>query len=171
MRPTEKEAVMRAFRDAELDVLVSTAVIEVGIDVPNASVMLIDGAERFGLSQLHQFRGRVGRGDHQSYCLLLSDDASQRAAERLHLMVSTSDGFALAEHDLRLRGPGEFFGTRQSGLPPLRVAGLGDLQTIELAQRLAAEILDRDPHLALPEHQVLAAQVRAFWSAGAGDLS
>jgi ATP-dependent DNA helicase RecG len=171
MRPAEKEAVMRAFRDAELDILVSTAVIEVGIDIPNATVMLIEGADRFGLAQLHQFRGRVGRGAHRSACLLLSDDASERAGDRLRLLAETSDGFALAEHDLRLRGPGEFFGVRQSGLPPLRVAGLGDIRTIELAQRLAAEILADDPGLDRPMHAALAARLAAFWSDGAGDVS
>jgi ATP-dependent DNA helicase RecG len=171
LSPAEKEAVMRAFRDGELHILVSTAVIEVGIDVPNATVMLIEGADRFGLAQLHQFRGRVGRGAHRSYCLLLSDDASEAASERLRLLAETSDGFTLAEHDLRLRGPGDFLGTRQSGLPPLRVAGLDDLRTIELAQRLAAQVLQRDPALAHPEHQALAERLAAFWADGAGDVS
>jgi ATP-dependent DNA helicase RecG len=171
MRPAEKESVMRAIRDAELDIHLSTAVIEVGIDIPNATVMLIEGADRFGLAQLHQFRGRVGRGAHRSVCLLLSDDASERASERLRLLAETSDGFALAEHDLRLRGPGEFFGARQSGLPPLRVAGLGDIRTIELAQKLAAEILAADPGLDRPAHAALAGRLAAFWSDGAGDIS
>jgi ATP-dependent DNA helicase RecG len=170
MRPAEKEEVMRAFRDGELDILVSTAVVEVGIDIPNATVMLIEGADRFGLSQLHQFRGRVGRGAHRSFCLLLSDDAGERAEERLRLLAETSDGFALAEHDLRLRGPGEFFGTRQSGLPPLRVAGLGDIQAIELAQRLAAAVVRTDPTLARSEHAALAARLAAF-ARSAGEAS
>ena len=171
MRPANKEAVMRAFRDGELHILVSTAVVEVGIDIPNATVMLIEGADRFGLAQLHQFRGRVGRGEHRSYCLLLADDAGDRSAERLRLLADTSDGFALAEHDLRLRGPGDFFGTRQSGLPPLRVAGLGDIHAIELAQRLAARLIAADPALAAPEHAVLAARLAAFNASGAGDAS
>ncbi len=106
---------MRAFRDGRLDILVSTAVVEVGIDVANATVMLVEGADRFGLSQLHQFRGRVGRGEHQSYCILLSENQSEEVQERLRLMESIYDGFRLAEEDLRLRGPGEYFGTRQTG--------------------------------------------------------
>jgi ATP-dependent DNA helicase RecG len=171
MRPAEKEQVMRQFRDGELHILVSTAVVEVGIDVPNATVMVIEGADRFGLSQLHQFRGRVGRGAHRSYCLLLADDASERSAERLRLLADTNDGFALAEIDLRLRGPGEFFGTRQSGLPALRVAGLGDTRAIEMAQRLAARITEHDPELVRPEHAALAAQLATVIAEGAGDVS
>ncbi|MGE5333232.1 MAG: ATP-dependent DNA helicase RecG, partial [Nitrososphaerota archaeon] len=126
MRPAEKDRVMRAFRDGEIDVLVATSVVEVGVDVPNATVMLIEDADRFGLSQLHQFRGRVGRGAHQSYCYLLSQDAGMAARERLAVLEQTTDGFALADADLRLRGPGDFFGTRQSGLPALKVATMAD---------------------------------------------
>ena len=117
----QKEKVMRAFAAGETDILVSTPVVEVGIDVPNASVMMIESAERFGLAQLHQFRGRVGRGEHQSYCLLLSDSAQATENERLRILEEERDGFALAEKDLALRGPGEFFGTRQAGLPALKV--------------------------------------------------
>jgi ATP-dependent DNA helicase RecG len=167
----DKEAVMRRFRDGELHILVATAVVEVGIDIPNATVILIESADRFGLAQLHQFRGRVGRGAHRSYCLLLSDDSAERAAERLQLLAETSDGFALAEHDLRLRGPGEFFGTRQSGLPAQRRAGLGDARAIELAQRLAARIMQDDPTLARPEHAILATRLSAFAAQGVGDVS
>ncbi|MGH2503447.1 MAG: ATP-dependent DNA helicase RecG, partial [Ktedonobacterales bacterium] len=126
LRPTEKDRVMRAFRDGEIDVLVATAVVEVGVDVPNATIMLIEDADRFGLSQLHQFRGRVGRGAQQSYCYLLSQEAGQMARERLAVLERTTDGFVLAEEDLRLRGPGDFFGTRQSGLPELKVASMAD---------------------------------------------
>ena len=124
--------------------------------MPNASVMMIEGAERFGLSQLHQFRGRVGRGPDQSYCLLLSDQPSEEARERLDLMTRTRDGFVLAEEDLRLRGPGEFFGTRQSGLPDLRMARLSDTALLEMARLEAEQAMGRDPYLELPEHKTLA---------------
>jgi len=164
LRATEKDRVMRAFRDHELDILVSTAVVEVGIDVPNATVMMVEGADRFGLAQLHQFRGRVGRGADQSYCLLLSDDPSEVAQERLKLMEQTHDGFALAEADLRLRGPGEFFGTRQSGMPDLKVARLSDVQLIEEAREVAAGLLDADPDLTAAEHALLAAEAARLWS-------
>jgi ATP-dependent DNA helicase RecG len=164
MPPREKEQVMIAFRDGFVDVLVSTAVVEVGIDVPNATVMLIEGADRFGLSQLHQFRGRVGRGEHQSYCLLLSDSAGAERNPRLRAVVENLDGFALAEEDLKLRGPGEFFGTRQSGLPDLKVARLSDVAVLELARRQAQRIDARDPDLTLPEHALLRANVDAFWA-------
>jgi ATP-dependent DNA helicase RecG len=163
MPPKEKEAVMVQFRDGAADVLVSTAVVEVGIDVPNATVMLIEGADRFGLAQLHQFRGRVGRGAHQSYCLLLSDTAGADTNPRLSVVVNNHDGFALAEEDLKLRGPGEFFGTRQSGVPDLKVAKLSDVAVLEAARRQAQRIIEGDPQLEAPEHAALAAQVAAFW--------
>ena len=159
----KKEHVMRDFRDGRLDILVSTAVVEVGVDIPNATVMMVEGAERFGLAQLHQLRGRVGRSDIQSYCLLLSDSASGEARERLQLVETNQDGFALAEADLRLRGPGEFFGTRQSGLPDLKVAQLSDVPIIELARAEAARLLDGDPDLTRPEHAVLAREVSRLW--------
>ena len=162
LNPTEKDEAMDSFRRGELDILVSTAVVEVGIDVPNATVMMIEGAERFGLSQLHQFRGRVGRGPDQSYCLLLSDQPSEEAQERLDLMTRTRDGFVLAEEDLRLRGPGEFFGTRQSGLPDLRMARLSDTALLEMARLEAEETMGRDPYLELPEHEALATQLERF---------
>ena len=164
MKADEKDAIMAAFRNGEYDVLVSTAVVEVGIDVPNATVMLIEGANRFGLAQLHQFRGRVGRGDAQSYCLLISDSAAQEAMERLAIVARTHDGFALAEEDLRLRGPGEFFGTRQSGLPDLKVATLSDGRILEDARRVAHTIFESDPNLALPAHAALRERVSSFWS-------
>ena len=166
MPPKEKESVMTAFRDGALDVLVSTAVVEVGIDVPNATVMMIEGADRFGLSQMHQFRGRVGRGEHQSYCLLLSDAEGAEQNPRLQVLVENHDGFALAEEDLKLRGPGEFFGTRQSGIPDLKVAKLSDVAVLEAARRQAQIISDVDPWLDAPEHAALAAQVEAFWRTG-----
>jgi len=133
----EKDAVMRAFAAGDYHILVSTAVVEVGIDIPNATVMLIENAERFGLAQLHQFRGRVGRGAHASYCVLVSDPGSDTSAERLRAMERSQDGFALAEIDLQLRGPGEFFGSRQSGLPDLKLARISDARLLELARREA----------------------------------
>ena len=163
MRPQEKEAVMRAFRDRELDMLVSTSVVEVGIDIPNATVMLIEGADRFGLAQLHQFRGRVGRGSDQSYCLLLSDKPSDEARARLGAIENSQDGFVLAEEDLKLRGPGEFFGVRQSGLPDLKVAQLGDVAILEQAREEAQKLFAADPRLEQPENQMLKQQVARFW--------
>ena len=149
MRPKEKEAVMAAFAAGETDILVSTTVIEVGVDVPNAAVMVVENAERFGLSQLHQLRGRVGRGKHQSYCVLLSDNRNEETRQRLKILTQTNDGFRLAEEDLRLRGPGDFFGVRQHGLPGLRVADLGcDAQLLQSAQRAAEALLREDPELA-----------------------
>jgi ATP-dependent DNA helicase RecG len=163
VRPGEKDRVMRAFRDGSIDMLVATAVVEVGVDVPNASVMLIEDADRFGLSQLHQFRGRVGRGEHQAYCYLLSQEAGAQASERLSVMESTTDGFALAEADLRLRGPGDFFGTRQSGLPELRVANLADTPLIAEARAQAEWLWQQDPYLRELEHRQLREQVALFW--------
>jgi ATP-dependent DNA helicase RecG len=154
---------MRAFRDHELDVLVSTAVVEVGVDVSNATVILIEGADRFGLAQLHQFRGRVRRSSEQAYCFLLSENVSSDAVERLQIMETTNDGFKLAEEDLRLRGPGEYFGTRQSGLPDLKVAQLSDVETIMAARNEAQRLLEQDPDLRKPEHRTIAAQVSALW--------
>ena len=149
MKPKEKEAVMAAFAAGETDLLVSTTVIEVGVDVPNAAVMVVENAERFGLSQLHQLRGRVGRGKHQSYCILISDNQNEETRQRLRILTKTNDGFRLAEEDLRLRGPGDFFGVRQHGLPGLRVADLGcDAQLLQSAQKSAEALLAGDPELA-----------------------
>jgi ATP-dependent DNA helicase RecG len=172
MKAEEKEAVMTAFRQQEIEILVSTSVVEVGIDVPNATIMLVEGADRFGLAQLHQFRGRVGRGAHESYCLLLtsSGDISEEAARRLAVLEETRDGFKLAEEDLKLRGPGEFFGTRQSGLPDLKLAKLGDVRLLELARSEAQRLFREDPELASPEHRLLAHKLDAFWRQE-GDLS
>ncbi|PZC42536.1 MAG: ATP-dependent DNA helicase RecG [Chloroflexi bacterium] len=156
MHSGDKESAMADFRERRADILVSTAVIEVGIDIPNATVMVIEGADRFGLSQLHQFRGRVGRDEHASYCFLLTDAGGEPARERLTLMESTADGFELAEADLRMRGPGEYFGTRQSGLPDLRVAKLTDHALLLQARNWAERLLDLDPNLRAPEHQPLA---------------
>lgn len=170
LRAAEKEAVMNHFGDGDIDVLVATSVVEVGIDVPNATVMLIEGADRFGLAQLHQFRGRVGRGAHQSYCMLLADKSGSTSDERLKVIEETQDGFRLAEEDLQLRGPGEFFGTRQSGLPDLRVAKLSDVKLLEEARSAAQEIFEQDPELEKSEHQLLKQNVKEFWR-GEGDLS
>lgn len=158
-----KTAVMDAFREHELDVLVTTAVVEVGVDVPNATIMMIEGAERFGLAQLHQFRGRVGRSDMQSYCLLLSDSEDAAENERLLAMTRTTDGFALAERDLELRGPGEVLGSRQSGLPELRVASLSDVATLELSRREAIALFKRDPDLLHADNRLIRERLDSFW--------
>lgn len=173
MKPAEKEAVMAAFARGELNILVSTSVVEVGIDVPNATVMMIEGADRFGLSQLHQFRGRVGRGQHQSYCLLIADSSAAISDERLQAIVSTQDGFKLAEKDLEIRGPGEFFGTRQSGEPELKLVNVNDRDLLLVAREQAEKLLAADPELRAPEHQVLAQRVAAFQAARStqGDAS
>jgi ATP-dependent DNA helicase RecG len=170
MKPADKDATMRAFRAREFDVLVSTAVVEVGVDIPNATVMLIEGAERFGLAQLHQFRGRIGRGDQPSVCILLTDRADAETGERLQVVAETTNGLSLAEHDLRLRGPGDFFGVRQSGFPELQVARLDDAPLVEAARSAALAILGRDPDLADPAHAPLRAHLHAF-AARAGEPS
>jgi ATP-dependent DNA helicase RecG len=170
LKSQEKDAVMLAMQQGEIDVLVATSVVEVGIDIPNATVILIEDAERFGLAQLHQFRGRVGRGEHTSYCILVSGATTPHAAERLQAMEKSQDGFALAEKDLALRGPGDFFGVRQSGLPELKVAQLSNLRILESARKEAAQVLAQDPGLSQPEHQALARRVSQFWQ-GEGDIS
>jgi len=160
----EKDRVMREFKAGALHILVSTTVIEVGIDVPNASVMLVEHAERFGLSQLHQLRGRVGRGPWKSYCILLSGAASEDARRRLDAMTATTDGFKIAEADLALRGPGDFFGTRQSGLPEFRVADLlRDAAALEAARRDAVALIRDDPQLLAPEHRALRSALLQRW--------
>jgi ATP-dependent DNA helicase RecG len=170
LKSSEKEEGMQAFYGGQTDILVATSVIEVGIDVPNSTIMLIEGANRFGLAQLHQFRGRVGRGEHQSYCLLLSDEISGDAEERLSAMEKTNDGFILAEKDLAIRGPGEFFGRRQSGIPELRMASLMDIEMLEIAREEAKAIFETDPNLEDPEHLLLQTKVMDFWQK-AGDVS
>jgi ATP-dependent DNA helicase RecG len=171
LRPDDKDEAMAQFRRGELHVLVSTSVVEVGVDVPNATVMLIEGANRFGLAQLHQFRGRVGRGSHASYCLLVPDADDERENERLQAMESTNDGFRLAEMDLEQRGPGDFLGTRQAGFAELRLARLTDIHLIEKARREAARLLELDPKLTRPEHAALARSLQEFASARKGEIS
>jgi ATP-dependent DNA helicase RecG len=159
MSSEEKDSVMRCFTDGKLDVLVSTPVVEVGIDVANATAMLIEGADRFGMAQLHQFRGRVGRGEAPSYCLLLAESPSSEAEERLEAIEHSQDGFVLAEKDLQMRGPGEFFGLRQSGLPALKLAQLSDVPLLEMARSEARRLFRADPSLSLPHHRLLRQRV------------
>jgi ATP-dependent DNA helicase RecG len=163
MRSTEKESVISQFRNKELQILVSTAVIEVGIDIPNATVMMVEGAERFGLSQLHQYRGRVGRGKSDSYCILVSDSESPEVRERLNILETTTNGFTLSEADLQMRGPGEFFGTKQSGIPDLSLTWLSNLDLIEKVRSQASTILDADPQLNKNAHKKLNKELNRFW--------
>ncbi|MCJ7570209.1 MAG: ATP-dependent DNA helicase RecG, partial [Anaerolineales bacterium] len=171
LRQEEKEQVMDAFRKGEHEILVSTSVVEVGVDIPNATVMLIEGANHFGLAQLHQFRGRVGRGDSQSYCLLIPDRDDDTENARLTAMQATNDGFELAELDLEQRGPGDFLGTRQSGFAQLRTAQLTDIRLIEKARREAIRLFEVDPELTKPEHEALALELARFWSIEKGEIS
>jgi ATP-dependent DNA helicase RecG len=171
MKPEEKDRVMRQFREKEFHVLVSTSVVEVGVDIPNATVIMIEGANRFGLAQLHQFRGRVGRGGDESYCLLIPDKEDAIENERLLVMTETNDGFVLAERDLEQRGPGQFLGTRQSGFSELKMASLSDVHLIEKARQLAHQLFDRDPDLREPENMELSRRLEDFWKEGKGDQS
>ncbi|MFA5605431.1 MAG: ATP-dependent DNA helicase RecG, partial [Dehalococcoidales bacterium] len=163
MSSADKDDVMSRFRNGELDVLVSTPVVEVGVDIPNATVMLIESADRFGLSQLHQFRGRVGRGKEQSYCMLLAENPSEIATNRLEIIEKVQDGFLLAEEDLKLRGPGEFFGTRQSGIPDLRMARISDTALLEMARREATLLFEKDPALENAAHKLLSDEIARVW--------
>jgi ATP-dependent DNA helicase RecG len=161
MKAKEKEKIMRRFQEGELSALVSTTVIEVGVDVPNASVMLIENAERFGLSQLHQLRGRVGRGSRKSYCILISDSKNEDSINRLGILLSNSDGFSLAEEDLKIRGPGDFFGSRQHGLPEFKIADMAtDSDILVSAAESAKEILQDDPNLSGEANEGLAWSVQ-----------
>lgn len=165
MKARDKDAAMTAFAAGELDVLVSTTVIEVGVDVPNAALMVVENADRFGLSQLHQLRGRVGRGKHQSYCVLMTSTHSAESRERLRVLAKTADGFRIAEEDLKLRGPGDFFGQRQHGLPQLGIADLaGDMRVLKEAQQAAQVLLEADPGLSRPEHAPLLGRVRRLFA-------
>jgi ATP-dependent DNA helicase RecG len=172
MKPDEKDETMLKFRDKKYDILVSTTVVEVGVDVPNASVMLIEGADHFGLAQLHQLRGRVGRGSEQSYCLLIPTHEDATENERLQAMAQSNDGFVLAELDLKQRGPGEFLGTRQSGYATgLRMASITDVALIEKARVQAQKLFEQDADLQKPEHALLAESLQRFWGATKGDVS
>lgn len=168
MKARDKDAVMAAFVNGDIDVLVSTTVIEVGVDVPNAALMVIENAERFGLSQLHQLRGRVGRGPYKSYCVLVSNADSEEAKARLKIMTQTGNGFEISEEDLKLRGPGDFFGSRQHGLPEMHIADLcSDMNVLQTAQDAAKELLAADPGLSLPGHAKLRERVERLFDANA----
>ena len=170
MRSEEKDGILKDFAAGKTDILVATTVIEVGINVPNATLMVIENAERFGLAQLHQLRGRVGRGSEKSYCILISDNKSEITRQRLKTMTKTSDGFKISETDLKLRGPGEFFGTRQHGLPALRIANLySDMDILRQAQRAAGEVTENDPGLEREENRDLRTELdRLFLSDNIG---
>jgi len=164
MRADEKQEVMQKMKNNEINILVSTTVIEVGIDIPNASLMLIEHAERFGLAQLHQLRGRVGRSSHKSYCLLIANPKSEDAVQRMKAMVKTNDGFEIAEEDLAIRGPGEFFGTRQSGMPDMKVANIArDTMLIDISRKEAFKIAEEDPTLSKPDHQAMKKVLQEKW--------
>lgn len=167
MKPKDKEKIMNSFKNGDIDILISTTVIEVGVDVPNSVIMLIENAERFGLSQLHQLRGRVGRGSYQSYCIMISDNQNENTLERLNVMCQTNDGFEIADEDLRLRGPGDFFGSRQHGLPELKIANFSSMTILEQTQEAARIILENDPELSQKEHRGLNFEIkRLFHKAG-----
>lgn len=172
MKAREKERVMAQFASGEADILVSTTVIEVGVDVPNAALMIVENAERFGLSQLHQLRGRVGRGQHKSWCILVSDSNNEETRARLDIMTKTNDGFRISEEDLRLRGPGDFFGSRQHGLPEMHVADLGaDVNVLRRAQEEAQRLLADDPELSSPQNAALRERIDALFRAGADSFN
>ena len=163
MSAAEKDRIMGLFAGGEADILVSTTVVEVGVNVPNAVIMLIENAERFGLSQLHQLRGRVGRGTAQSYCIMVTDNTSPVTQERLGVMCRTNNGFVIADEDLRLRGPGDFFGSRQHGLPEFRLVKTSDMVNIESARQAARRILAADPLLEDKENAPLLFEVRRLF--------
>ena len=172
LKPKEKDAVMSGFAAGEYDILVSTTVIEVGVDVPNAALMIVENADRFGLSQLHQLRGRVGRGSHKSYCVLFSDAQTEDAKARLRIMTETNDGFIISQEDLRLRGPGDFFGSRQHGLPEMHVADLSaDMRILKIAQEEAHAVLAADPTLSAAENQPLKQRIHDLFEANANTLN
>jgi ATP-dependent DNA helicase RecG len=176
MRPADKDAAMARFRSGEAQVLVSTTVIEVGVDVPEATIMVIEDAERFGISQLHQLRGRVGRGGGSSYCVLFAGwsggELTDEALRRLEAVAATTDGFALAETDLDIRGEGQLFGSAQSGMPDLKLARIQrDQDMIALTRRRAREVVAGDPHLSAPRHASLRAEVLRRYEGGLDDFA
>jgi ATP-dependent DNA helicase RecG len=171
LKQEEKDKTMESFQAGEYQILVSTSVVEVGVDIPKATVMLIEGANHFGLAQLHQFRGRVGRSTAKSYCLLVPDNTEGLENERLQVMATTDDGFILAERDLEQRGPGEFLGTRQAGFSELKFVKLTDVHLIEKARHHAQVVYDEDPGLNLPEHRALDTELARFWGKPKGDIS
>ena len=172
MKPREKEKVMAAFAAGESDILVSTTVVEVGVDVPNATCMVVENADRFGLSQLHQLRGRVGRGKAKSYCILLSDSQNEETRARLKVMTQTNDGFRISQEDLRLRGPGDFFGQRQHGLPAMKIADLScDMRLLDEAQTAARQLMAQDPELTEPTHRPLRRRIRQLFDTNADMLN
>ena len=164
MKPKAKEKVMGEFARGEIDLLVCTTVVEVGIDVPNAAIMVIENAERFGLSQLHQLRGRIGRGSHKSTCILISDSLSKETEARLKILTSNTDGFKIADEDLALRGPGDFLGSRQHGLPPMKIADIfSDTEILKQTGIAAEQILSLDPALKNPKNNALRQEVIDFY--------
>ena len=172
LRAKEKNDIMSTFVAGDIDILVSTTVIEVGVDVPNAALMIVENADRFGLSQLHQLRGRVGRGEHKSYCVLVSDSDNEATRARLKIMTKTNDGFKISEEDLKLRGPGDFFGSRQHGLPAMHIADLcSDMSVLQTAQQAAQELLLSDPELSAPEHAQLKTAVERLFTLNADALN
>ncbi|MBQ6018846.1 MAG: ATP-dependent DNA helicase RecG, partial [Clostridia bacterium] len=171
LKASEKERTMADFADGKLDLLVSTTVIEVGIDVPNATVMIVENADRFGLSQLHQLRGRVGRGKYESYCVLVSDNQNPETDARLNIMCETNDGFKIADEDLRLRGPGDFFGERQHGLPLLKIADMFSDTAMLTEARKTAEAITADGGLDRPENRALKSAVTALFGNGASKMN
>ncbi|SHH55162.1 ATP-dependent DNA helicase RecG [Sporobacter termitidis DSM 10068] len=172
MKPKEKERVMSAFAAGQTDILVATTVIEVGVDVPNAALMVVENADRFGLSQLHQLRGRVGRGEHQSYCILFEGAGGEVSRERLKIMCSTNDGFKISEEDLKLRGPGDFFGSRQHGLPEMHIASLAaDMDVLTTAQAAASEVLKADPALSRPANKAMKERIDTLFELRANTLN
>nr|WP_276717354.1 ATP-dependent DNA helicase RecG [Caloranaerobacter azorensis] len=169
---TEKDAIMAKFKNREIDILVSTTVIEVGVNIPNANIMVIENAERFGLSQLHQLRGRVGRGEHQSYCILINESRSKISIERMKIMEKSNNGFEISEKDLEIRGPGEFFGTKQHGLPDLKIANLfTDIKMLKIAQKEVFQLLKEDPFLELPKHSSLKQKIYEIFEEKLNDIS